>query len=91
MTHFLRDKNVSGLVGWWASRAGRNSPSWVYTHLLGDTPWHGQASPPLWDRDAAPSVLGHGASIFFADGQGPSGRSQPSHLGGPQLALQLGG
>lgn len=45
MTHFPSDKNVFWLVGWRASRAGRNSPSWGYTRLLGDTPWHGQASP----------------------------------------------
>lgn len=57
MTRFPSDKNVLWLVGWQASRAGRNSPSWGYTRLLGDTPWHGQASPR---RDIGPSVPGSG-------------------------------
>lgn len=57
MTCFPSDKNVLWLVGWRASRAGRNSPSWGYTRLLGDTPWHGQASPR---RDTGPSVPGSG-------------------------------
>lgn len=90
MTHFPNDKSILGLVGWRAIGAGRNSPSWGYVRLLSDTPWHGQASPSSWVRDIAPSVPGHGTFVFFANGQVPSGESQPPHPRGPQLALQLG-
>lgn len=45
MIHFLSDKSLHGPAGWLASRAGRDSPSWADSRLLGDTPWHGQASP----------------------------------------------
>lgn len=90
MTHFPRDKSVLGLAGWQASGAGRNSPSWGYTRLLGDTPWHDRPAPrrgsgtqPHLSQTTGPLSLVLIARVLLRGSQFP----QP---GGAQLALQLG-